>query len=214
MGWRTSALVFMTAALVVSGAGAGMASCVVPRESMAYVVGMLTGDDVEGTGTFADPGPVIAIVERETVKRWDAIPSHTTASATVVTRHWGHPPQTVFTPVIDGGEPTTAPETTISCDPSTARPVGETELGVVFERAGYVPLIDQELTGEQERVLTEALGPPIEVDRPPMDAEHPMMSDVTVPARTANGMWWLIGVGAVAVGAAGWATWRTRRPAL
>lgn len=198
---------------VVVGSMVASASCFVPHESAEYVVAKLRGEQVGEGLAFANPGDVLAVVERQTVLIWEAIPTHSTASATVIVRYWGDPPDSTFEPVIDGGEPTAQSATTTSCEPSTARSLGDRELGVVFSLAGYTPLIEGEFTAEQESAFAENLGREIVAQPRSLPAEHPMTgtaSETRSPAVLVVAA--LAGVGALALIAWWLMAWQ-RRPA-
>ena len=171
MRWKALLVGVVAFTLVLVEPEAGSASCQVPHESVDYAVGLLEGRDVQGF-VFSDPGEVVAVIERETVKVWQATPTHTAASATIMARYWGDPPLSMFDPITHGAEPIEQSETSTSCEPSQARGIGDIELGVVFSSAGYVPFLEDELTPSQEQTLIELLGPQVLPPLPNLPVDH------------------------------------------
>jgi hypothetical protein len=214
--------------LVFGQVGAVLASCIVPFEPVSLVTGRLAGERVEER-FHANLGEVLGVVELETVHVWEALPGYTAASATVVSRYWGERPPDDrffmdgrFNARIDGGHFTgpRAPETTISCDPSVAQPLGSYEYVAVFEHSSFVP-IESGVTPDQEAIFTQHLGEPISVALPTLPDTHPNAD--TAPVSLADfgdvddvattPYWLFIAAGAVLI--AGMGLWlRRRRPSV
>lgn len=236
---RPVSLVLVTAGLFVvlglGGSGPARACSPIAAEPVEFVTGLLTGEAVEGSGTRTNVGRIVAVVDREAILVWDAVPGFSAASASVVARYWGVAPRdSTFDPQIRGGEPIPSSYQPGGgeCPPTIAQPLGSHEFVAIIEPGLDVPLLESELTRQQEAILTEFLGESIWVDPPELPAQHPQADATptatppvtttlraTGPVAQASGAegarsgwpWILAALGAVGfLGLVAWGVMRTR----